>query len=307
MVICALLSIGMLAVPGRAIADGPAGEVNPCASRDICIIITEPGSTPRPGQTGTGGGGGSDGVQMCAWNGKEYPCWDDALGWFSTADGCYYHRSQPQPPAGDPAWGGHDPSSGAVYEVNCRGDDGMLTPKPSTFFAQPPGGPPPDNPVTLGWDAFGKIEFEDPEVHAAPSDTGVVGVPVWLWYVATPRTSGTLEGTAPGRTFSVTARAVLDHVEWDTGDGSYFTCSPKDAATPYRADAPAGAQPPCGHVYRSTSADKKDQRFDVTATLVWKVVVTRSDTSGTVFSFFWKRSNLADPFKTKVAEVQVLN
>ena len=96
-----LLSALLLASTAPASAEEPGGGVNPCAVRDICIVVTEPGGTAEPGSGGGGTSGGSDGgVQMCSWNGQQWPCWDDDLGWFSTSDGCYYHRSEPQPPAG---------------------------------------------------------------------------------------------------------------------------------------------------------------------------------------------------------------
>ncbi|MEV8094630.1 hypothetical protein [Kitasatospora sp. NPDC085879] len=300
-----LLSALLLAPAAPASAGEPGGGVNPCAVRDICVVVTEPGSTADPGNGGGGSSGGSDGgVQMCSWNGQQWPCWDDDLGWFSTADGCYYHRSEPQPPASDPAWDGHGPSDGAVYEVNCRGVGGQLTPKPPMFFAQPPGGPPPpDRPYDLGMKALGMIHFDSPQLHAAPAATAVVGVPVWLWYTSTETTAGPQSATAKGRTMSVTATARLTKVHWDTGDGSPGAeCT--GPGTPYRAGA--GTTPPCGYTYRTSSAGQQDRTFYLTATLTWRVEAVRSDTGARVFAVDY-RVTTDDPLPLKVAEVQALN
>ncbi|WP_052390182.1 hypothetical protein [Streptomyces sp. NRRL B-24484] len=304
MLVAALFLTLTAATP--AVADqGPTGDAGLCRNRYICVVVTEPGSTAEPGGGGGGSSGGSaGGVQMCSWNGLQWPCWDDDLGWFSTADGCYYHRSEPQPPASDPAWDGHAPSDGAVYEVNCRGVGGQLSPKPPMFFAQPPGGaPPPDRPYDLGMKALGMIHFDSPALHAAPAATAVVGVPVWLWYTPGPTTAGPQSATAKGRTMSVTATARLTKVHWDAGDGS----AGADCTGPGTAyTAGAGTEPPCGHTYRKASGGQQDQTFYLTATLTWRVEAVRSDTGARVFAVDY-RVTTDQPLPLKVAEVQALN
>lgn len=302
------LLLGMLTASlSPAIADDPGGGAGPCAVRDICVVITEPGGGTPSGGTGGGGtsGGSGGGEQLCSWNGQQWPCWDDTLGWFSSSDGCYYHRMDPQPPAGDPLWTGHTPSQGAMYEVNCRGTDGNLTPKTPMFFAQPPGGePPPDRPYDLGLKALKEIRLAAPELHAAPTGTAVVGVPVWLWYDRNDATVGPLSATAKGRQISVTATVTLDSVTWDTGDGSTETC--RSAGTPYHVDAGGSPSPDCGHVYRTGSARQQDGRYYLTATLNWKVRAEVNGTGEKVFAFDFPVT--ADqPLPLRVGEVQVLN
>ncbi|WP_280697346.1 hypothetical protein [Kitasatospora sp. GP82] len=298
--------LGMLAATlAPAVADEPGGGVGPCAVRDICIVITEPGGGPDPGGTSTPGGGSGGGVQMCSWNGKQWPCWDDSLGWFSTSDGCYYHQADHQPPAGDPAWGGHKPSEGAVYEVNCRGVDGQLTPKDPMFFAQPPGGPPPpDRPYDLGLKALKMITLAQPQLHAAPTGTAVVGVPVWLWYDRSDATTGPLTATAKGRQIGVTATVTLASVHWDTGDGSGVDCA--SAGTAYHPDAGGSPSPDCGHLYRAGSGRQQDGRYYLTATLDWKVTAVVNDTGEKVFTFDFPVTS-DKPLPLRVGEVQVLN
>ncbi|GAA0689116.1 ATP/GTP-binding protein [Kitasatospora atroaurantiaca] len=309
LLIAAVMLLGLtVALNPSAVADpsgGPGGGVTPCKNLYICVIVTEPGGTPSPGSTNPGGSGGDDGgVQMCSWNGQQWPCWDDSLGWFNASDGCYYHRSEPQPPADDPAWDGHDPSSGAVYEVNCRGVGGQLTPKPPMFFAQPPGGaPPPDRPVDLGWRAIRKIQLAAPQLRTAPTGTAVVGLPVWLWYDRTPATVGPLSATAPGRTLSVTATATLVNVHWDTGVGAGVDCT--TPGTAYRPEAGSSRSPDCGYVYDTSSAQQKDGQFFLTATLTWRVTAVRSDTGAQVLGFDYQVAS--DTLPLRVGEVQVLN
>ncbi|MEU9127185.1 hypothetical protein AB0D08_03545 [Kitasatospora sp. NPDC048540] len=301
----------LLASPVAAADPPPSGDVTPCKNWYICVGVTEPGSTPGPGQpTGGGSGGGGGGVPTCSWNGQTWPCWDDDLGWFSTSDGCYYQRSSPQPPATDPAWAGHTAADGALYEVNCRGVDGQLSPKPPAFFAQPPGGPPPDRPAVLGRQALDEIRFDAPELHAAPADNAVVGMPVWLWYTATPHTSGTQSATARGVALSVTATAKLTRVIWTTGDkgtdgkAQATTCT--DAGTPYRAGMDPKASP-CSHVYTTGSAKLRNDAYYLKATLVWRVDVIRSDTGAKVFNSFDYQRTTDVPLALRVGEVQVLN
>lgn len=305
MMIRAAVLLGMVAATfSPAVAADPTGGVNPCTVSDICVVITEPGSDPSPGSTLPGGsGGGGGGVQMCSWNGQQWPCWDDDLGWFNTSDGCYYHRSDPQPPADDQAWGGHDPSSGAVYEVNCRGVGGQLTPKPPMFFAQPPGGEPPaDRPVDLGLKAVRMIHFDPPKLHAAPGGTALVGSPVWLWYDRKDSTAGPQSATVKGRQISVTATAEIKNVHWDTGDGTAGV----DCRTPGTAYTPGATSPDCQYVYRTGSAHQKDSSYYLTAVITWHISAKVVGQAGQVFGFDYLVPT-DQPLPLRVGEMQVLN
>ncbi|WP_149038100.1 hypothetical protein [Kitasatospora sp. MBT63] len=253
---------------------------------------------------------------MCSWNGQSWPCWDDDLGWFSSSDGCYYHRSEPQPPAGDPAWAGHTAADGAVYEVNCRGVGGQLSTKPPAFFAQAPGGPPPDSPGVLANQAFAKMTLDAPELHVAPAGTAVVGSPVWFWYTPTPTTTGTQSKSASGNTLTMTATATLAHVYWFPDDRSGDGSSPKPSdgsavdcknspGTPYTPGTAAVSSPTCGFVYKTASAKLRNDAYYLSVKLVWNVVVTRSDTGGVFRSFTFTR--YSDLLALRVGEVQVLN
>ncbi|GAA2748216.1 hypothetical protein [Kitasatospora cinereorecta] len=310
MTVCGILTLGLVAAGiTSASADDPTstGDVTQCANQAVCGSVTDhSGSTPSPGATLGGSGGGGGGVQMCSWNGQQWPCWDDDLGWFSTSDGCYYQASDPQPPADDPAWAGHMPTDGAVYEVNCRGVGGQLTPKPLMFFAAAPVAQPPrDRPIDIARRTVKQMHFDSPTLHAAPAGTAVVGSPVWLWYDATPTTDGVQTKKVDGLGLSITITATRGEVSWDPGDGSStFGC--KDSVTPYRSDLPRDAVPPCGYTYRTSSAKAKDTSFYLTAKFLWHVEATRSDT-GAVFYRVDIPVDTQVPLKLQVAEVQVLN
>ncbi|MGW4896660.1 hypothetical protein ACWEQL_31045 [Kitasatospora sp. NPDC004240] len=297
------------AVPAVA-ADGPnpaptaTGEVNHCRMTDICIETGETGT--RPGTGGGGGGGGGGGVQLCSWNGKEWPCHDPEVGWFSNATGCYYKRLDPQPGADDPAWGGHRPTDGSVYEVNCRNTaDGISAPE-LQFFAAAPAGPPPDDPVALARKAKGEINFPKPVPVTAPSGTLVVSVPVWLWLDQRGGPTVPAPRTVHGNTIAVTATPKLIDVVWDLDLGGGRTVTCHTPGTPYEAKYGAARSPDCGYVFTTGSATKRDGVFSGSVTVHWRIDSTVSGGSGNQPIGPLFQSATTD-FQLKVAEVQVLN
>ncbi|WP_405020231.1 hypothetical protein OHV05_28540 [Kitasatospora sp. NBC_00070] len=292
--------IGMLAATiTPAAADEPGGTVNPCATRDICIIVHEPGSTT----SGTPGGGGSETVaDKCYWDHAEIACWDDQLGWFSNATGCYYKLEKPKPPADNRAWGGRDPATGEIYQVSCR--DSSTSVRGPQFFDKAPAGPPPvDDVVQLRREALEKLHLVPPAMHAAPAGSAVTGAPLWLWYDRSPASVGPLTGTAKGNVISVTATAEVREVIWDMDDGHTVSCP--GAGTPYQADQGRTESPDCKYVYRSSSAHRADGKLYLVATAIWRISATRSDSkSSLVFDY---PVPAAAPLPLRVAEVQLLN
>ncbi|MGW2395192.1 hypothetical protein ACWCYY_01390 [Kitasatospora sp. NPDC001664] len=306
----ALLVTGLVtALSSPAVADEPGGTVDPCEVRDICIVVTEPGgggsTTPGPG---TPGGGGSDnGVPLCTWNGVDRPCWDPKLGWFSKDNGCYYQPANPQPPVTAAVWGGRTPADGAIYDVVCRDKDGNLSVWPQQFFPQPPIPMPVyDNPADLASKAVAKLRLLPPDMRTAPAGKAAVGVPVWLWYERSERSSGPVSAEAKGNVLTVTAHAELDHVEWTTGLGEQ-PVSCKGPGTPYTAGSGAVTSPDCQYVYGNSSAGQPDGKYYVAATAVWKITAIREDTKQRVRPDFLFRVPALAPTPVDVAEVQLLN
>jgi hypothetical protein len=285
----------------------PGTGVTNCAELELCVGASDPGSAPSPGQTlGSGGSGDSGGgIPTCSWNGQQWPCWDKTLGWFSTVDGCYYDAEVPQPPAGADEWQGQDASKGAVYRVNCRQTDGGLTPKQPVFLANAPGGgmTPPPNPGQIALSLLKSVKFTAPELHSAPGGTAVVGVPVWLWYVAPQLPPGALHPSVTVRGVTVKLDVSFDHVAWDTDDGTGGkTCN--SPGTPYTQGA-APDDGTCLYTYKSSSAQKKDQSFALRATQYWNVAVT---VNGAKWDFPTPyKVETVRPLPLKVAEVQALN
>lgn len=300
--ICVLTGIGMtVTAASTAHADGGV-DVRPCAERDICTGVHDPGSTPTPGGGGTsGGGGGSD---TCQWQGETVPCYLEGAGWFS--DGCYYRLADPQPLPGEEAWDGHDSSQGAVYDRICR-SNGTNEWAPSVFLAQPPAGPPPKSPVELAWDALKKITVGEPVLHAAPQSDAVVGSPVWLWFDAAKNVVAPDPSTVQGTGYTVTTRITLKKVVWSVDDGpagdriSTFECN--DAGTPFGS----GGTPSCSHVFAKSSKDMADHAYTLKVRLYWDVTATTStqvpiNTTG----FNWTTDG-TQTLRVPVNEVQLLN
>ncbi|WP_371478272.1 hypothetical protein [Kitasatospora sp. NBC_00315] len=301
-----LLAAGLLLAPaGAAMADGPTGDVHQCQVTYICTDVHEPGTVPTTGPTG-GGGASGGGTATCSWNGQDWACWDNDLGWFSTSNGCYYHLSDPQPPAGDPSWAGHQPADGGVYEVNCRQTTGGIAPGEPVFLAQAPGGPPPDDKFALANDARGRIRFDAPAPHVAPAAGAVVGLPVWLWFDWAAGTAAPAPGTVRGNYISVTATPVLQDVEWNFGHGQVKHCT--TAGTPYEARFGREPSPDCGFTFTESSAvERASGAFSGTVTLTWAVTSKVVGTGEAIGTRPITMTVTTVPFALTVSEVQVLN
>ncbi|MEW1913818.1 ATP/GTP-binding protein [Kitasatospora sp. NPDC085895] len=268
------------------------GGVTTCDS-SICLDAEDPGQPPGNSAGGSGGsGGGTAGEPKCVWNGHEWPCHDSALGWFNTSDGCYWQQRDPQPPAGDPDWAGHQPGDGAVYEVTCRGTGGALTPAPNQWLQNPP--PGFGGGVDLGAlarQAADRMLLVGPQIGMAPEPgrTGLVGMPVWMWTSVSPTTWGPNTASASAGAVTVTATAHASKIDWSMGDGRTVTCT--SAGTPYQPSYGGASSPDCGHTYTSTSASQPHGKFHVTAVTTWVVDWTGAGRTG---QFTLTRTSAAD-------------
>ncbi|WP_406111575.1 hypothetical protein [Kitasatospora purpeofusca] len=307
LVIGAPLFAGLLMAPtGTAAADStPTGGATRCHVNVICAGTSETTTKPPKGGGGGGTGGTGGGPQVCSFNGQNYACYNPEFGWFSSATGYYYRLLDPQPPAGDPLWEGHKPEDGGVYAENRLSSDGSQEPGQDRFFAQPPAGPPPDNPVELAKSAAEEIAFPDPVPGIAPEGTSVVGVPVWFWLANSQPPAAK---TARGNVIAVTVTPRLKSLEWSLGDQldpkkeTVKTCV--GAGTPYEPKYGATPSPTCGHVFTTGSGTRKAGLFYGTLTVHWVGEVTITGGTQTVPPIDLETSvRLQFP----VAEVQVLN
>ena len=201
---------------------GPGGETaHACniSDPDCDPTITVGTTSTVPGDPG----GGGEGEEACYRpNGGEIPC--------HTGDGVVlravrllHHASAADqwPPAGDPIYGGADPTTGQVYW--CSGD--WTGVNRMVFFD----GAPPVDPMVLVRQVVAGLDLEPIRMGTAPESgpdrMGLVGMPVWLW-VDRPdeHTFGPVSDGASQGPLSVTVTAQVASVDWDMGDGSTFSC-----------------------------------------------------------------------------------
>lgn len=228
----------------------------------VCEVVKDP---PPPGEGGKEGGSG--GTAMCSWQGQWVRCWQDGWGWFNETDGCYYILEEPQPPAGDPAWEGHEPGDGAVWRQRCFGDViGDLVWRASP----PPGQPGTLSPAQLAARAIASMGLRAPQIKLVPdTGPGLVGLPVWLWTEVTPTTWGPNQITASVPGLAVTARAQATQIRWDMGDGNSVTC--RNPGTPWKPSLGTGPSPTCGYTYSKPSRDMPGGKYTITATTTWVI------------------------------------
>ncbi|MGV9248721.1 ATP/GTP-binding protein [Streptomyces sp. NPDC003710] len=197
------------------------------------------------------------------------PCEDPDLGSFS--GGCYYKKADPQPPAGDPAWQGHKPGDGAIYQRSCPfGFPGNQTlAQGFVWMAQPPAAAAVD-PAQLAQEAVDKMKLAGPDI-ASPRAAGkyTVGVPMWMWVNQSATTYGPNTASATAGGVTVTATAEVSKIVWTMGDGASVTCT--GPGTPHTSSEGMAQSPTCGHVYSKTSAGAQNSKFPVTATSTWTI------------------------------------
>lgn len=226
------------------------------------------------------------------------PCFDAQWGWFNSQDACYYRLRDPQPAPGDVAWASNYPA-GAVYLVTCTGNISGTNGGWRWLPSAPDGyGATATTPGELAARAVDQMQLTGPaiEISIPAGETGLVGIPVWLWTTVGATTWGpnTAEAAVPG--LSVTATAQAKRITWDMGDGTTVTCA--NPGTPLH---PGGIESPtCGHIYETSSAGQPHDAFSLTATTTWEVTWTGGGTSG-VLSVTRSSSSTV-----RIGELQVL-
>jgi hypothetical protein len=208
----------------------------------------------------------------------------------------------PQPPAGDLAWQGHDPGDGAVY-LCYQPQTGIVL---FRWSANPPDrageGPTPRDVARV---AISSMNLKAVRIGIAPEasedSVGIVGMPVWMW-ASQPdaETVGPSTASATAGGITVTATATLNRVTWDMGDGTKpVVC--RTAGTPYEPKFGKEPSPNCGHTYMKSSAGEEGERFTVTATSNWIVSWEGAGQTGTI-----PLNGLARTTRVAIGEAQVL-
>jgi len=290
-------------------ADTVCQQTNPATGN--CLVWVEvPGPTPaaetseeeEPEDTGSGA--------ACYWDPSKagglgppagpVPCRSE-FGYWSNAHNCYLAALDPQPPAGDSSWQGHEPGDGAVYTCyQPQTDIGIW------IWAQnpPPAsgtGPTPREVAELAIDQM-QLKAIDIGITPEPGadSIGLVGMPVWLWAKEPySHTYGPATASASAGGITVTATARVHEITWDMGDGTEVVC--RTVGTPYRPSFGKRESPDCGHVYDKSSSHQPDGKYTVTATSDWVISWSGAGQTGTI-----RLDGLSRSVEISVGEAQVL-
>lgn len=265
---CALF-LGVLAAPGAA-ADGASGGGGGGSCDPTTGVCTVGASSPPSsgGSSGGGGSGGGEGSGPCSYQGTTVPCTLPGYGsWDGTA--CYDALDDPQPPATDDIWYGHNPADGgAIYWEYCPYNTG---PNGQVYFlayfpTPPPGQAAQETPGQIAAEMLKKLKVYAVAIHSAPSaaGTGLVGLPVWLWTTSALRLPD-LSVTVGAVT--VTMAASIGHITWSADGGSAHICN--NVTTAYKTSYGL-EKPVCGFASGFASAG----RHQVTADAEWGVTWT---------------------------------
>lgn len=290
-VVTALAAAGLLGLAqGASYSDTDCQVTDP--ETGICLIYVEvPGTPGDPGEPGGDGPKDTGSGASCYWDGTSQgvtkpppgpvPC-SSEYGYWSNGYHCYISLLDPQPPAGDPNWQGHEPGDGAVYNCYQPQTDLLIW----IWSADPPpnsgAGPTPREVAQI---AIEQMYLRAIDIGIAPEpgedSIGIVGMPVWMW-AANPdsQTVGPITESASAGGITVTATAKVQRITWGMGDGAEVTCT--TAGTPYEASYGKAKSPDCGHTYEQSSSKKPDGKYTVTATSDWVITWEGAGQSGTI-------------------------
>jgi hypothetical protein len=141
--------------------------------------------------------------------------------------------------------------------------DVWLTTPPPAALMQP-------TPEQLADRARNSLVLPKPQIGSNPpvGSPQWVGVPTWSFLPKAMWVPVSAQAAVPG--MSVTATASPVAVSWDYGDGTVATCD--GPGTPFTPGTdPKSASPDCGHTYRKSSGSAPGGKYQVTATITWRV------------------------------------
>jgi len=305
-----LAAAGLLILaPAPSFADTVCQVTDP--ETGVCLIYVEvPGTPGDPGDGGDDGPKDTGSGAACYWDGTAQgitkpppgpvPCTSE-FGYWSNGYRCYISLLDPQPPAGDPSWQGHEPGDGAVYSCYQPQTDLLIW-----IWSQDP---PPNSgagptPREVAQIAIEQMDLRAIDIGITPEpgqdSIGIVGMPVWLW-AANPNehTVGPITESASAGGITVTATAKLQRITWDMGDGSRVKCA--SGGTAYKASYGDAKSPDCGYVYQKSSSKKPSGKYTVTATSDWVITWEGAGQTGTI-----RLNGLTRTVAIAVGEAQVL-
>lgn len=194
-------------------------------------------------------------------------------------DPCGYELVSPQPPASDPIWGGVDPAKADVWWKYCPD----AAPVQVVLGAGIGALPPPMDPAVLAAQIIASMTFTGPQIRTAPpqgADSGVVGLPIWMWAEPSPSTTGPLSDSDAQGGVSVSVSGVVTSITWDMGDGDQVVCG---LGTPYPGGDVDTPSPDCGYTYEKASTNHVpgEGPWPVTATSTWTITWAGGGEAGT--------------------------
>jgi len=230
-----------------------------------------------PGGGGGGGGGGGD----------------------DSGDPCGYELVAPQPPATDPIWNDADPIKYDVYLKTCPD----AAPVQVVLGAGIGALPPPMDPEVLAAQIIARMIFTGPTIVTAPpqgADSGVVGLPIWMWADPSPATTGPLSDSDAQGGVSVSVTGVVTQIVWGMGDGNSISCG---LGTPYPGGGVDTPSPDCGYTYATASTNHVagGGPWPITATSTWTITWAGGGEAGT------ESIELTTAGTMPISEIYVLN
>lgn len=258
----------------------------------VCRVVDQ---TPTDAGGSSAGGGGSNtggGSYSAGGNGS-------SGGGGEAADPCassptYLTLLDPQPPAGDPVWGGRSPAEGAIYiEQFCKVGVGVAGAPHFVANGSAGGGgapppPPPPDPAVLAEQLIAQMVFTppSPQSQVAPGGTPVINQPIWFWVVGDATVTGPQSSSMSERGVTVLLSVELVSTTWSLGDGTSMTCSGPGAVYPDPSltdEATAKSDSPsCGHRYPHSSKNVTGSVYTVSVTSTWSLQWHGGGKSGTV-------------------------
>ena len=309
-VIAAPAAVMCVAAAGAAQASGsgpiqcPPGQspvTNPITGVVTCVAsVSGGGGTTPPGST-SGGGSGSGPTRCTTSADLPLPCFQAGAGYWDSAIQCYVELNNPQPPAGDPAWGTHTPGDGSIWTANCREEvdsNGPFWLGYDFWAASPPVGP---TPAALLTQAEAELTMRGPQIGTAPQYGGMtlVGLPVWMWTARSAQTWGPQTVTINADGMTLTATALAQNIAWNMGDGGTVSCG--NPGSDYQASYGGEPSPTCGYTYQDSGT------YAVTGTTTWVISWTAAEGGIPVGAGTVTPPKVQSTTTVKVGELQVLN
>lgn len=308
-----ILTVALAAVilggPTRALAGTGASCAAISTSTGACVVTAQGSGSPEsPGNSSDGTPQSTGNGSACYWDPTKQgltgppagPVSCSSIdGYWSNTYNCYIELEKPQPPANDPAWQGHQPGDGSVY--NCSQPQTGILVQIWSSTAPAGGGPTPGEVAQTALRNMGLSAITIGIVpKPGPETVGLVGMPVWMWADQPgPTTVGPVTESASAGGITATATATLESITWNMGDGHTVLCH--GPGTPYDASYGRRESPDCGYAYSTTSAGQPGQHFTVTATSQWVVSWSGAGQTGTI-----RPAPLVRTTQITIGEAQVL-